>query len=178
MSTSIKKQECRLNMDHIRKPLRWFVKQDETTMLVIMNRMSAELDTVRIRNARYGEKAEDEIYQALFALLNSIKCCGYSDEIAFTKSKGISCTAAKAISTRRQSRAREHQSHKQKVQSWIGQNMGKIAELRNANFSWRRISIVIEAEYGLKMSHNTLYKHWKDAHATRRKNIFINIKSS
>ncbi len=178
MTEPTKAPKSHLNMDHIRKPLRWFVKQDETTMLVIMNRMSAELDALRIRNTRYGEKVEDEIYQALFALLNSIKCCGYSDEIAFTKSKGISRTAAKAISTRRQSRAKPYQSQRQQVRSWFAQNIGKVAELRNAKFSWRRISIIIEAEHGIKISYNTLRLYWKEAYVTRRKNIFINGRSA
>lgn len=100
----------------------------------------------------------------LHGLLQAIVDCGYGDEIAFKTSKGISRNAAKGISERRKQRAGVYAVPAKHNREWVIKNLGKVVEFRRAGLSWRRVTVALQAEHGIQISHSSLVKYWKEAH--------------
>ncbi len=153
--------------DEIRKILQWLAIQDEATLLMVM--ASTYTMWTQTKNAMPDEAAAKV---ALTALLQSAIRCGYGDEAAYRTSRSISREAAQRITARRKARAEGYRSHRQKVQIWMAKNFGKIVDLRTTGLSWRRVSMAIYVEHGIKISHNTLHKRWEAAYGARAKGIF------
>ncbi len=153
--------------DETRKILQWLAIQDRETLLAVMAFMYTRW--VQCKDAMPVEAAAEMV---LTALLQSAIRCGYGDEVAYRTSRSISREAAQGITARRKSRAGGYRSHRQKVQIWMAKNFGKIVDLRTTGLSWRRVSMAIYAEHGIKISHNTLCKRWEAAYGARAKSIF------
>ncbi|MFI3271503.1 MAG: hypothetical protein R3Y11_05280 [Pseudomonadota bacterium] len=156
-----------VNDDKTRKIFQWLAIQDRETLLVVM--ASTYTRWTQCKDVMPNETAAKMMRTAL---LQSAIHCGYGDEAAYRTSRSISREAAQGITARRKARAEGYRSHRQKVQIWMAKNFGKIVDLRTTGLSWRRVSMAIYVEHGIKISHNTLYKRWEATYGARAKSIF------
>ncbi|MFI3272951.1 MAG: hypothetical protein R3Y11_12785 [Pseudomonadota bacterium] len=152
-----------LQHDKSREILQWLSRQDEKTLLEVFRYKVSKHNNLCCNNA--GK--ED-----LISLLQAALHCGYGDELAFKSSRTISQKAAQKIGLRRKARAGAYMSHRQKVQSWLAKNIGKINDLRQTGLSWRQISKAVHEEYKINICYSTLQKHWEKFCHAQSKNIF------
>lgn len=152
-----------LQNDKPREILQWLSRQDEDTLLEVFRYKVNKHSDLRCNNA--GK--ED-----LISLLQAALHCGFGDELAFKSSHTISHEAAQKIGLRRKARAGSYMSHRQKVQSWLAKNIGKVSDLRQTGLSWRQISKAIHEEYKINICYSTLQKYYEEQRRAQSKNIF------
>ena len=146
MSIVPREQKCEI--------LKWFAMQDEITQSELL-RDKHELVKAHAHRKGIGENDVLELHCLILAARQ-----GWQAEQNCKKGRAISKEDAKQISVRRKRRARDFRAHRVKVCEWLNVNFGKVVEYRRSGLSWRRVSLLIEIEHGLSISHTTVRKYY------------------
>ena len=144
MSTVSSEQKCEI--------LKWFAMQDETTQAEIFEKKH------QLAHA-HVEYMGNKFVQELDCLIMAARQ-GWQAEHNCKKGRAISEEEARQISVRRKRRASEQRSHRAKVREWLNVHFGKVVEYRRSGLSWRLVSLLIEKEHRLSISHTTVRKYY------------------
>ena len=134
--------------------LKWFAMQDEITQSEILR------DKHALVKAHAHEKNIGENYVLELHCLILTARQGWQAEQNCKKGRVISKEDAQQISVRRKRRASEQRSHRAKVREWLNIHFGKVVEYRRSGLSWRLVSLLIEKEHRLSISHTTVRKYY------------------
>ena len=134
--------------------LKWFAMQDAITQMEILA-AKHQIFINKLKEKKVDDKSLLELRCLIFVARQ-----GWQAEQNCKKGKAMSENEAAQISVRRRRRAREFRAHRDKVQSWLRVNFGKMVEYRHSGLSWRRVALLIEKEHGLAVSHTTVRKYY------------------
>lgn len=131
----------------------WFSKQAEESRVEIMMGRFHKFHKLK---KTYGLEAPLLDYCAIILACSDY---GWSADKKYRSSSQVSAADIAGMSRRRVSRAQEL-TRNNSVKERLAVHWGKVVELRDAGFGFRKIANIFSTELRLNVSHTTIWKLW------------------